>query len=179
MIQQIINVFYRQAKEHKAIKGFQYDRVYNMGSGNDRYPLLWLEDPINGDWQTNIFQNSVNFSILILPKDNNEPYLQNSAFSFGLNILERIKGDADSPINIVSWNYTTLRNYYDDNACGCRFSVVFNMRNMQNLCLLDEQFDKDKEFENEDLLPTFDMSPANNCEIFTDKLPVFDLKTTR
>lgn len=181
MITGIIDIFRNQAREHKAIKAFYYNRNYELGSGKDVYPLFWLEDPINGRNQDNTFTNSINFSILFVPKDNESvSSVQNVAFSIGLNIIERIKNNNTIEISIKpDWTYTTLREYYDDNAAGCRFSVNFTQKNMQNLCLIDEQFDPDKQFEVDNNLPDFDISPANNCDVFTNKFPVFDLKTRK
>ena len=50
---------------------------------------------------------------------------------------------------------------------------------MQNLCLIDEQFGADNQFEDKSLLPDLDMFPANNCEVFVQKLPDFDIKTRK
>lgn len=182
MINSIIDIFHTQARQHKALKAFYYNRNYELGSGKDHYPLLWLEDPLTGQNRGNVFSNSVNFSILLLPdKEHSTAKLQNLAFSMGLNIIERIKKHANELGVSVQpdWSYLTLSNYYDDNACGCRFSVNFTQANMQDLCLIDEQFDADKQFEETFALKSFDVSPANNCEVFTDKFPVFDLKTRR
>lgn len=181
MIDSIVNIFRKQAREHKAIKAFYYNRNYELGSGNEQHPIFWLEDPIVGHNQANTFINSVNFAILFIPSDETEVLkFQNLAFSVGLNILERIKSDRDSEITIQpTWSYVTLRSYYDNDACGCRFSVDFTQRNMQNLCLIEEQFDADKEFEVRSLLPEFDVTPSGNCEVFVNKLPVFDLKTRK
>ena len=181
MITSIINIFRKQAREHKAIKAFYYNRNYELGSGKDKYPLFWLECPINGRNQDNTFSNYVNFSILFTPdKDKSTEELQNLAFSIGLNIIERIKQDRDSEISILpNWNYTTLRNYYDDNATGCRFSVNFTQRNLQNLCLIDEQFEDNGEFSENKPIKDFEVKPANNCEIFVNKFPTFDLKTRK
>lgn len=181
MIAGIIDIFRNQAREHKTIKAFYYNKNYEIGSGKDIYPLFWLEDPINGRNQDNTFMNSVNFSILFVSKEK-EPVisLQNLAFSIGLNIIERIKKNKDIEIGIKpDWTFTTLRNYYDDNATGCRFSVNFIQKNMQNLCLIDEQFDENKQFKENNSLPDFDIIPANNCEQFSNKFPVFDLKTRK
>lgn len=182
MIHKIIETFRRQAREHKTLKAFYYDRNYELGSGKDSYPLFWLEDPMRGSNRSNTFSNSVNFSILFVPdKERSTAELQNLAFSIGLNIIERIKKhSAETGISIQpDWSYLTLSDYYDDNACGCRFSVNFTQVNMQNLCLIDEQFDADKEFESGSPLNSFSVSPASNCEVFVNKLPVFDLKTRR
>lgn len=178
MIKTIIDTFRQQAREHKTIRAFYYNRTYEQGSGKEMYPLFWLEDPLVGRNQDNVFRSSANFSILFVPtqKDNVEE-LQNMAFSIGLNILERIKADSDALIGILpDWTYLTLRDYYDDGACGCRFSVNFTQRNMQDLCLINEQFDADKEFDVKRGLEEFDISPANTCEIFSNKLPEFNLK---
>lgn len=181
MINCIIDAFRTQARQHKVIKAFCYNRTYEIGSGKEQYPLFWLEDPIVGHNKDNVFVNSVNFSILFIP---DSKYLitdlQNLAYSSGLNIIEHIKSNRTSPISIrPDWTYTTLRNYYDDNACGCRFSVNFTQANMQNLCLIDEQFDEDKEFETTTPLSEFDVIPANKCEIFINKLPEFNLRTSK
>ncbi len=182
MINSIIDIFNTQARQHKTLKAFYYERNYELGSGKDLYPLLWLEDPLTGHNRGNVFSNSVNFSILFLPgKEHSVAGLQNLAFSIGLNIIERIKkhGNELGVSLQPDWNYLTLSNYYDDNACGCRFSVNFTQANMQDLCLIDEQFDAGKQFEGTCALKGFDISPANTCEVFTDKFPVFDLKTRR
>lgn len=181
MIKSIVETFKTQARQHKTIKAFMYGRNYEQGSGKDRHPLFWLEDPMMGRNQSNTFANTVNFSILFAPKaaDSIEE-LQNLAFSIGLNIIERIKADTRSPIGILpDWTYLTLTDYYDDSACGCRFTVNFTQRNMQNLCLIDEQFDAEKEFEQKQSLSDFNISASNSCEIFTSKLPDFNLKTRR
>lgn len=181
MIKSIVNIFKNQARQHKTIKAFMYGRNYEQGSGKDRHPLFWLEDPMTGQNQNNTFVNTINFSILFVPlaEDKIED-LQNLAFSTGLNIIERIKADNRQPINILpDWTYLTLTDYYDDSACGCRFTVNFTQRNMQNLCLIEEQFDINKAFEEKQGLNEFKVSPTNSCEIFTSKLPDFNLKTRK
>lgn len=181
MITSIINTFKNQAREHKSIKAFYYNRNYELGSGRDIYPLFWLEDPISGRNNNNTFSNSVNFSILFVPADADEiSVLQNYAYSIGLNIIERIKKDQNSIIGIQNdWTFLTLRNYYDDNAAGCRFSVNFIQRNMQNLCLIEEQFDVNKTFDTASNLPDISINTVNTCEVFSNSLPVFTLRTTK
>lgn len=182
MIEDIIQIFLNQAREHKTIKAFYYNRNYEKGSGKDMYPLFWLEDPITGQNLDNVFTNSVNFSILFIPDDKiSIVNSQSLAFSIGLNIIERIKKYTnDLAITILpNWNYTTLRHYYDDDASGCRFSVNFNQVNMQNLCLIDEQFDPDKQFDKNKTLPEFSNNPSNTCEKFVNKFPDFNLKTKK
>lgn len=179
MINSIIALFRNQAREHKAIQSFHYNRSYELGSGNEQHPVFWLEDPIIGRNQQNVFTNTVNFSILFIPKvDTDIVNFQNQSFSIGLNILERIKMDENIAVTVLpTWTYLTLRNYYDDNACGCRFSVELIQRNMQDLCLIEEQFDVDKELKTKAILNDFKLN--GNSEYFTNKLPVFDLKTSK
>lgn len=178
MINSIVDIFREQARCHKSIQSFYYNRNFELGSGNEAHPMLWLEDPITGRNQSNLFVNSVNFSVLFIPDNNNDELkLQNLAFSVGLNIIERIKHQQSDKLTILpDWTYITLRNYYDNNACGCRFSVNFNQLNMQNLCLIDEQFDNNLAFHKTDSVNSFN---TKHEEIFSDKLPVFDLKTSK
>lgn len=181
MINTIIETFRRQAREHKTIKAFMYGRNYEKGSGKDRYPLFWLEDPMTGRNQDNTFLNTVNFSVLFIPsKDQKAEHLQALAFSIGLNIIERIKADKQALISVSpNWTYLTLSDYYDDSACGCRFTVNFVQRNMQDLCLIDEQFDTEKEFEVQERFADFELSGSDTCEVFSGKLPDFNLKTKK
>lgn len=181
MINSIIGMFRHQAREHKTIRSFYYNRSYEIGSGNEAHPLFWLEDPLTGRNNANTFTNTVNFSILFIPKDDAEvANLQNMAFSIGLNILERIKLDDTIPVSVLpSWSYLTLRNYYDNNACGCRFTVELVQRNMQNLCLIEEQFDSENELATSKPLNHFELKTSGTCETFVNKLSVFDLKTSK
>lgn len=177
MINSIVNTFREQARCHKTIKSFCYNRNYELGGGNENHPLMWLEDPIVGSNRGNIFTNAANFSVLFIPEDDSDVLkLQNLAFSIGLNILERIKQDKNSIVSVLpNWSYILLRDYYDNNACGCRFSVDINLLNMQNLCLINDQFSDDGFF---DERKTFDTA-LSNIEVYKNKLPVFDLKTSK
>lgn len=180
MTTSIIEIFRQQAREHKTIKSFLYSRNYEKGSGKDSYPLFWLEDPLSGRNEGNIFRNSVNFSILFNPKTGQtKEALQSLAFSIGLNIIERIKSNSNEIDIEPNWSYLTLTDYYDDDAIGCRFSLSFTQRNMQNLCLIEEQFDTNKEFESKKGLEDFNIKPSNSCEVFTNKLPDFDIKVSK
>lgn len=180
MITSLIDIFRTQAREHKTIRSFTYNRNYELGSGREQHPLLWMEDPIFGRNEGNVFTNAVNFSILFVPKsDAVIAELQNLAYSIGLNIIERIKLQDNGVSLRPDWTFVSLRDYYDNGACGCRFSVNLIQQNMQSLCLIDEQFDANAEFESSQSLPEFVVDPANNCEVFVSKFPDFNLKTSR
>ena len=180
MITNIIDIFRHQARSHKTIRSFCYNRNYELGTGLESHPLLWLEDPIYGRNRDNIFVNTVNFSVLFLPSDSKTvAELQNLACSIGLNIIERIKAQEKTISVRPDWTYTTLRDYYDNNACGCRFSVNCTQVNMQDLCLIDEQFDAEGEFDESICLDNFDIRPSGNGEVYAGKFPEFNLKTSR
>jgi hypothetical protein len=133
----------------------------------------------NGGQNGNYFTNSINFSILIIPKKNDRTiYLQSLAFSAGLNIIESIKQDKDCEFYIQpDWSYITLVDYYDDNSVGCRFSLNLLRKNGENLCFLDNHFNPDKQFDLPEAINDFDIEPDGSCEIFTNKPLKFNLKT--
>lgn len=180
MVNFIVDLFKNEARMHKSIKSFHYDRNYELGAGHENHPVFWLEDPIIGRNKQNVFECTVNFSILLIPKyAGDELKYQDLSFSIGLNILERLK-QQDNEVSILpSWDFITLREYYDNNACGCRFSVNMVIRNMQDLCLIEEQFDKSKQFEKKSSLSEFQINKIYGNEVFNDKLPVFDIKTSK
>lgn len=187
MINRIVETFKDVCQKHKLIKSFIYNRTYELGSGNDLHPLVWLEDPIyisNYGQAGGAFEYSVNFSVLLIPQQNGITFqeCQDLALSTGLNIIEYIKKyRAKKDLYKIKDGYTglTLQHYYDDNTAGARFSIVIQMVNPTNICLLDEQFDEDKTFEVKELINDFDLTPASNCVTFVDKLPQFDIPTSR
>ncbi|MDR2950703.1 MAG: hypothetical protein LBV71_16065 [Prevotella sp.] len=198
MIKKIIYLFERLSKQHKLIQSFYYNRNYEIGSGNEKHPLLWLEDPmyinITGS-NNNIIEADINFSVLLIPnEDTTFVDCQDLAFSTGHNIIEYIKKYKPFGFIIKSGTESalTLQHYYDNNTAGARFSFVLQNANPASICLLDEHFESgvfncdfnddylkycnDKE---EDKVNDFDVTPANNCTTFVDKLPDFTLRTSR
>ena len=96
-------------------------------------------------------------------------------------MIEKIKQDKESYFTIKpDWSYLTLSDYYDNNSVGCRFSCNLITKNIANLCLIHEQFDDNKQLEVETTIPDFDITVTENgCETFTNKLPDFNIPTTR
>ncbi|WP_163320070.1 hypothetical protein [Dysgonomonas sp. 520] len=182
MIDKVVNIFKDEARQHKLIKSFFYNPVYEIGNGNEPHPVFWLESPIYLRNIGNIGQGieiDLNFTIQILPsKETDEVKCETLAFSTGLNIIEHIKQNNLLEIK-PNWTALTLRKYYDNSAVAVRFSLTVVHPNITNLCLLNEHFDTDKQFEVKELINDFDVNPASNCTTFVNKLPDFSIPTTR
>lgn len=184
MLSTIINTFKELAKKHKLIQSFYYDKNYELGEGNELHPMFWLEEPIygaNNGKNGEGFYVTVSFCILLIPnEDRNEQRCQELALSCGLNIIEKLKRNEDSEVTVKNdWTWVTLSDYYDNNSSGCRFTVNLYIPSIANWCLLDEQFDDDKEFEIKEPLNDFNVNANSKCEVFTNKPLDFNLKLKR
>ena len=84
-------------------------------------------------------------------------------------------GDLDWVSSIASWNFITLKHWYDNDADGVRFTIVLNVRNQINFCDTDEHFDEEKEFDIKKYLPEIEPDDAQGCVVFDNKLPKFSL----
>lgn len=170
---QIVNIFYDLARQHKAIKGFYYGG--QRGAGNSVYPLVWLDDPLSGQASGAVASWSVNFDVLGIPETDAEiAAVQAEAFSAGLAIIEKLKGYPPGVLQVDRFSFLTLRNYYDDNAAGVRFTVSLAQPVPGNLCV--EYFDPLKEFTTPATLPNFTADNPDGCAVFADgALPNFNL----
>jgi len=175
---QIVNFFYELAREHKRLNGFIYGRSYEKGAANEAHPLLWLDDPIVGTMAANTIRYTVNIDLLGIPANDTEVLaVQTDAFNAGLSIIEQIKNvRAASGFSVDTWNFLTLRDYYDNNAAGIRFTLTVIQANPVNRCADD--FDTDKQFPKVEALPDFLVENPDGCAIFNDSagLPNFKLK---
>ncbi len=175
---QIVNLFFELSRQHIKIKTFRYGHSGGKGGGIDRYPLAWLDDPIYiRNINNNALQYTVNLDILGVPENSNEvPTLQGVAMNVGLSFIEKIKKTANATGFFVdSFSILSLREYFDDNAAGCRFTLYVNGVNPVDLCA--DNFDENKQFEVSNLLPNFDTKGAEGCVVFSDKktLPNFKI----
>lgn len=174
---QIVNFFYELARQHAKIKGFKYGKPSDKGAGNDKYPLVWVDDPILGRSTGTgaTLQYTVNVDILGLPaNDPDVGEVQGEAFLVGLDFTEKTKRDRPTTgFSLDGFSFITLRQYYDDDAAGIRFTFVINQANPVNRCADD--FDPDKQIGAISPLPTFYVDDADGCAVFTDKtgLPNF------
>lgn len=197
MISKIVRTFNRLATEHRLIRAFKYDRLSKAaGIGEERHPLFFLEDPIyigEADYNQGTARAEVNFDIVLTPQalenvyKTTEPvHCQEIAQQIALNIIARMRElslnyqkydyDYEYPIEVLSYSFTTLRNWYDNKCSGIRCTCTLSVRNEINLCDTDAHFDKDKKLI-ENTIGPIDTSCAESCKenMTEQKLPTFDL----
>lgn len=171
-------MLYELARQHKRIRGFRYDRVGEKGAGNDMYPLVWVDDPLTGFASSEgTVTYTVNVDILGIPKnDEDVRAVQTAAFDAGLAIYQRLKDTrVATQTTAGGYNFVTLRDYYDDNAAGVRFTYTLVAANPLNRCV--EDFDTVKQFPARQDMPDFNTLHPDGCAIFSEKagLPNFEV----
>jgi len=174
---QIVNFFYELARQHKRINGFIYGRTYEKGAGNSVYTLAWLDDPIIGASAANTIRYTVNLDILDIPQNDADVItVQSDALDIGLSMIERIKQVRfESGFSLDNFTFLSLRDYYDDNAAGQRFTMTVIQANPVNRCA--EDFDPSKHFPTIHDLPDFLVDNPDGCAIFNDNEGLPNFKT--
>lgn len=171
---EIVNLFYELARQHKQLNGFFYGKSYEKGAANEAHPLLWLDDPIYGQAINQTIRYTINIDILGVPSSDKEVLdVQTAAFNVGLTIVEKIKKIRGYSID--GFSFVSLRDYYDNNAAGQRFTYTIVQANPVDLCA--DNFDPEKQFPRMGGLPEFKVDNPDGCAIFNDKtgLPNFKL----
>lgn len=180
---EIINFFYELAQQHNQVKAFVYGKSYEKGAGNDLYPLVWLDDPVTGNSFTiqetgRVIQYTVNVDFLGLPENDSQVLpIQSAAFDMGLSFFEKFKQIRQyTGISGSGFTFVTLRDYYDDNAAGCRFTYTLLQANPVDRCA--DFFDPTKVFPSRENLPDFMTDNPDGCAVFSDTntLPSFKIK---
>lgn len=174
---QIVDIFYELARQHKKIRGFLYGKSYEKGAANEMHPLLWLDDPIQGQVAGNAIRYTVNFDVLGIPRTEEEvPDVQAAAFDTGLTMYEKLmQTRAQTKYTPAGFSFITLRDYYDNNAAGIRFTVTLTAPNPVDRCT--DAFDPDKQFPETGVFPNFSTDNPDGCAVFNDKqgLPNFKI----
>lgn len=175
---QIVDFFYELAKEHKLINGFRYGSRGGKGNGKDPYPLMWLDDPILwGGTNEATGEYTVNLDILGIPDETQTVQdLQDMAENIGLSIIQRmLQIRAISGYRVARYSFITLREYYDDDAAGCRFTYNIAAANPVDRCVND--FDPTKVFPTVNDLPKFNVENPDGCAVFYNGngLPKFNI----
>lgn len=171
----VVNIFYELARTHKKVKGFQYKKTFEKGAGNDKYPLVWLDDPIASRSAPRLDQVEyiANVDFLDIPETEADvERIQSEAQITGLAFIERMREKYTEIGSITAFNSVTLRDYYDDNAAGQRFTFTLILANPVDRCA--DYFDEDKVFDISTGLPEFSVDHPNGCAVFSDGLPNFD-----
>lgn len=191
MIKDIVNLFYKLSEKHKLIRSFKYDRLSKgAGVGDEMMPHCFLEDPLyfgNATTNSGTIPVTINFNIVVTPQllENWGIYPstetgQNLCHSIALNFIARLRqmiknGDISYVTGIDSWNFLTLKHWYDNDADGVRCTLVIEVKNDINYCDIEEHFDEEKEFDIKKYLPEIETDDASGCSIFSNKLSKFDL----
>lgn len=191
MVKDIVNLFYEISEKHKLVRSFKYDRLSKgAGVGDELMPHVFLEDPLyfgNATTNSGTVPVTVNFDIVITPQllENWNIYPstetgQNLCHSIALNFIARLRqmiknGEIGYVTGIDSWNFMTLKHWYDNDADGVRVTLVIEVKNDINYCDIDEHFDEEKEFDIKKYLPEIETDEASGCAVFENKLPKFDL----
>jgi hypothetical protein len=175
MINTIINALYDIASKQKYIRSFAYKKREHNGNGNEQYPMLFVEEPIFSQINTlgNIITHQFSFSITMLPRNLSVEDAQTSCFMWGLSIIQKL---SDKFTVEKDWTVLTLRDYYDNNSAGVRFTVNVEEVNPTNSCTFDDlYFDDTKTFSSGDTIGEITInSPSGNCVTFNNKID-FDL----
>lgn len=192
MIKDIVNLFYKLSEKHKLIRSFKYDRLSKgAGVGDEMMPHCFLEDPLyfgNADTTNGTVPVTINFDIVITPQllenwginpstEAGQNLCQGIALNYIAKIRQIIKYSIDDNYisSIASWNFVTLKHWYDNDCDGVRCTLVLNVRNEIQFCDIDEHFDEEKEFDIKKYLPEIETDDASGCAIFSNKLSKFDL----
>lgn len=177
---QVVNFFYELARQHALIRGFKYGKPSDKGAGNDKYPLVWVDDPILGQSTGSgaTMTYTVNVDILGLAETEDQVGdVQADALLTGLDFVERIKQLRSSTgFSTERFSFITVRKYYDDSAAGVRFTFGINQANPVNRCAAN--FDPDKQLTTIAALPAFDVDAADGCAVFTDKKGLPNFRTS-
>jgi hypothetical protein len=77
MIKELVDILYNLARQHEYVRSFSYEEVNKVGgTGNDKYPLVFLEDPlvINPSSKGNTFNITAHLDVVdcISNYDNSE-----------------------------------------------------------------------------------------------------------
>jgi hypothetical protein len=178
---QIVDFFYMIARENLRIKSFTYGKPSAKGAGSDKYPMMWLDDPITGgtarENNLGVLQYVGNLDILGIPTgDDDVVNTQGSAFMIGLGIPERAKIIyKDTGITFTGFTFISLRDYYDDKAAGYRFTYTMTAASPVDRCAND--YDPTKVFTNVSPLPSFSVDAPDGCAVFSNHpgLPNFSV----
>lgn len=179
---QIVDLFAELSRQHISIKSFVYGKGYDKGAGNNVYPLVWLDDPIqfssiDAGEIAKAIRYSTNVDILGIPDNDGEiAIVQDAAFLVGLNFIEKIKESrAVLGFGLEAFNGITLSKYYDDDAAGVRFTFGVTAGNPVDRCAA--VFDPTKQFVRGIPLPNFLADNPDGCAVFNEKggLPNFKL----
>nr|DAV11855.1 MAG TPA: hypothetical protein [Caudoviricetes sp.] len=174
---QIVDLFYKLAREHEVINAFVYGEGREKGAANEAHPLVWLDDPIHGQSDgDNVLRYTANLDILGIPTTKRDVLpIQSAAFIVGLEFKEKIAAlRAETGISVGGLSFLTLREYYDNSAAGVRFTYQLLQANPVDRC--GNVFNPDKQFKSVEALPDFTVEYPDGYAVFDKNgLPNFTI----
>lgn len=182
MLKTIYEMIYNLAEQHKFVRSFKYGTLSkNQGIGEEKLPQVFLESPIYFNANSNrpasvkftfdILLNSKSLEGLGLTDSLSPVTQQILAEEIAKSFIAKIT-DNENILQFNSYSILQLNNFYDNNSFGVRVSIDAVCNPNIGWCSeLDENFDPDKEFEVDRLLPETKTPDPEGCATFSINLP--------
>ena len=174
MTKTIYEIMFTLSKEHKLIKSFRYGTLsHNQGIGEEKLPQVFLESPMYYNAVPHKvgsvkFTFDILFNSTCLDVNLNEVSQQILAEEVAKSFIARLNDE----YTVNNYSFLQLNNFYDNNCFGIRTTVEMIVNPNIIWCSdLDNNFNPDKEFETDNLLPDIDTPDADGCAVFSLKLP--------
>lgn len=159
MLKDVINILKDVSLRHKGVYTFRYqgDDLNNAQNNHKGYQV-YIDDISLHELNitTNIFK--AQFEIYILGfasgvSGNTILDVQNEAYTIAADIMAKIDTDEafKGILSVYDYSILTLSRYTDDSSAGVKLSLVLEMPNPVNLCVLDDNFDDEPHEEESDV----------------------------
>lgn len=142
MIQEIFNLLKNYSEKHKVIKSFQFGDSFNKEkTGEDIYPLLFLEYPFNITYNKNFKDISFAYYIIDQPKNSNSDSYESIQLMNKIEILNDILliklqlNDFEDFEDLITSNSLTYTEFENDLTVAIRTDLSIRVLRNINSCL--------------------------------------------
>lgn len=139
MIKEIKERFEQLANSHKMISDFLYNDKFSIErTGNDKYPLFFLEDDPTISYTNSVVTSNWTFYIIDIPKEDQTDYLdlQDKIEEINRAFVLKFQLEYDDLINTTtSIDSVFLKEWNSDNTCAIRTEISFTHISLKNNCL--------------------------------------------
>lgn len=151
MIYHIVNAFKETALKHKAILTFKYqDQILiNAQPNNKHYSCIIETDPLFGEVNGN-HTLTLNMDILGV---GDELEVQDIASQIGLSIINKVVNDNRNIMSLRTYSILLFTKKSDDSCAGARFTIQLIVPSFMDLCIEDEYWLTDEEYEEKIAIP--------------------------